>query len=42
MMLLLFSCLGLCLFVVGYYFGNQMGRTHFIRDYLDEARKVRD
>jgi hypothetical protein len=42
MTLLLLSGIGLCLFVVGYYFGKQMGRTHFIRDYLSEARKVRN
>ena len=41
MILLMLGGFGLCLFIAGYYFGNQMGRTHFIRNYLAEARKVR-
>jgi hypothetical protein len=41
MILFLLAGVGLCLFIVGYYFGNQMGRTHFIRNYLTEARKIR-
>lgn len=37
--LVLFLALGL--FLVGYYFGNHMGRTHFVRNYLAEVRKSR-
>lgn len=32
-------CLGI--FYTGYYFGNQTGRTAYIRAYLLEARKQR-
>ncbi len=32
-------CLGI--FYTGYYFGNQTGRTAYIRAYLSEARKQR-
>lgn len=39
-LLILFS-LGIALFLAGYHFGNTMGRTHFIRQYLDEARRRR-
>ncbi len=33
-------CLGI--FYTGYYFGNQTGRTAYIRAYLSEARKHRE
>lgn len=39
MAFVIFTCLGICLFIAGYYFGNQMGRTQFIRSYLDQLRK---
>ena len=39
MAFVIMTCLGICLFVVGYYFGNQMGRTEFIRGYLATLRK---
>ncbi len=32
------ACLGIGLFIAGYYFGNQMGRTEFIRNYLAQLR----
>ena len=32
-------CLGIGLFIAGYYFGNQMGRTEFIRNYLASVRE---
>ncbi len=37
--LLAFATLGI--FYIGYYFGNQTGRTAYVRDYLSEARKQR-
>jgi hypothetical protein len=39
--LVLSLALGTGLFLVGYYFGNHMGRTHFVRNYLAEVRKSR-
>jgi hypothetical protein len=39
MAFVIITCLGICLFVAGYYFGNQMGRTEFIRGYLATLRK---
>lgn len=39
MAFVIITCLGICLFVAGYYFGNQMGRTEFIRGYLESLRK---
>jgi len=33
-------CLGI--FYTGYYFGNQTGRTAYIRAYLSEARNHRE
>jgi hypothetical protein len=39
MAFVLLICLGICLFIAGYYFGNQMGRTEFIRSYLAQLRK---
>ncbi len=39
--ILLLSFVGLAIFVAGYYFGNQMGRTEYIRGYLAETRKPR-
>jgi len=39
MLMMLLSGLGLSLFAAGYYFGNQMGRTQFIRSYQADARK---
>ncbi len=41
MLIFLLTCLGLTLFLSGYYIGSQMGRTHFIRGYLAESRKVK-
>ena len=38
--ILLVIALGLSLFLLGYYLGNQMGRTQFIRGYLAEIRKT--
>lgn len=32
---------GLLLFVAGYYFGNQIGRTQHIRQHLSKVRKNR-
>jgi hypothetical protein len=37
--ILLLGFVGLSLFLLGYYFGNQMGRTEYIRGYLAETRK---
>ena len=34
---LLFAIFGLLVFLIGYYFGNQMGRTEYIRDYLNKS-----
>ena len=39
MTFVIIACLGIGLFIAGYYFGNQMGRTEFIRGYLAAARK---
>ena len=39
MTFVIMACLGICLFLAGYYFGNQMGRTEFIRGYLATIRK---
>lgn len=39
MIFVIMTCLGIGLFVAGYYFGNQMGRTEFIRSYLATVRK---
>ena len=39
--ILLLSFIGLAMFLAGYYFGNQMGRTEYIRGYLAETRKSR-
>ena len=39
MTFVILTCLGICLFIAGYYFGNQMGCTEFIRSYLAQARK---
>ncbi len=39
MTFVILTCLGIGLFIVGYYFGNQMGRAAFIRGYLAENRK---
>jgi hypothetical protein len=39
MTFVILTCLGICLFIAGYYFGNQMGRTEYIRGYLARARK---
>ena len=39
MTFVIMTCLGICLFIAGYYFGNQMGRTEFIRGYLATLRK---
>ena len=39
MAFVIMTCLGICLFVAGYYFGNQMGRTEYIRGYLATLRK---
>ncbi len=41
MSLIVLLFLGVSLFLAGYHFGNTMGRTHFIRQYLDEARRRR-
>ncbi len=37
----LLAILSLGIFYLGYYFGNQTGRTAYIRDYLAEARRQR-
>jgi len=31
----------LAIFYLGYYFGNQSGRSSYVRAYLSEARKQR-
>ena len=40
MLIVLFTVVGLSLFAVGYYFGNQMGRAQFIRSYQANTRKA--
>lgn len=37
--ILLLGFVGLSLFLLGYYLGNQIGRTEYIRGYLAETRK---
>lgn len=39
MAFVIMTCLGIGLFIAGYYFGNQMGKTEFIRGYLAATRK---
>lgn len=39
MAFVIITCLGIGLFIAGYYFGNQMGRTEYIRSYLATVRK---
>ncbi len=39
--LLILLLLGATLFLAGYHFGNTMGRTQFIREYLKETRRHR-
>ncbi len=39
--LLILALVGLLMFRLGYYLGNQMGRTEDIRDYLAETRQSR-
>ena len=41
MNLLILLLLGTTLFLAGYHFGNTMGRTQFIREYLKETRRQR-
>jgi len=36
-----FGLVSLGIFYIGYYLGNQTGRTAHIRNYLSEARKQR-
>ncbi len=38
MAIVILTSLGIGLFIAGYYFGNQMGRTEFIRSYLAQVR----
>jgi len=38
---IVFGLVSLGVFYIGYYFGNQTGRTAHIRGYLSEARKLR-
>ncbi len=32
---------GICLFSIGYYIGNQIGRTEHIRRHLEQAREAK-
>lgn len=32
---------GICLFSIGYYIGNQIGRTAHIRRHLDQVREAK-
>jgi len=39
-MILLLGLVALLMFRLGYYIGNQMGRTKYLREYLAETRQA--
>ncbi|MGD8575999.1 MAG: hypothetical protein PVG13_02815 [Thiohalophilus sp.] len=38
-MILLLGLVALLMFRLGYYIGNQIGRTEYLRNYLSETRQ---